>query len=577
MKRILSLLTFLVITTITANAGNCWCPCTSCPLISVTQTGTGQAHNNGTPCDNSDDKLKIYVKVTHQAGAWATGDGKFTITVGSNTYGPFKYSTQNTDTTVHILVPVGTSNNTTLTAQDLDYSSTCVVSGTLSCGTFTGISDKTPPTVIPGIPPSPINLLTGNCNTCVPITCGARAIFTTPTATDACGPVTVSINNPGGYQSGDIFPVGTTTITYTFTDANGNSSVYNIVVNVADNTRPDANCKNITLNIPPSGTATIDADDIDNHSTDNCGIVSKTVSRSTFTCADVNTTKAVTLVVEDAAGNKDSCVSYVTVTGQPCQNTGCPTSCSVTVTPCNSTYTGGNPKKIYMGYGPQTVTLTANSTAGANCTYQWTPCAGLTGTSSKTATFTPTAPGNYVFTVTITCPGCPTTTTCTVNVCVSDIREKKNGQHTGKVLLCHVPPGNPANAHTISISPNAVAAHIGNHAGDALGSCNQTCAPSGSTKMLEGDDEGVGELVVDEDLEMVVFPNPTRSEFHLQIESVATDVADVLVYDLSGRMVERTQAHTNADVVVGTNLTPGVYFIEVRHGDLSKKIRVIKL
>ena len=35
-----------------------------------------------------------------------------------------------------------------------------------------------------------------------------------------------------------------------------------------------------------------------------------------------------------------------------------------------------------------------------------------------------------------------------------------------KVLVCHVPPGNPANAHVISVSPNAVAAHFAH--GDCL-------------------------------------------------------------------------------------------------------------
>jgi hypothetical protein len=38
-----------------------------------------------------------------------------------------------------------------------------------------------------------------------------------------------------------------------------------------------------------------------------------------------------------------------------------------------------------------------------------------------------------------------------------------------KVTVCHVPPGNPANSHAISISENAVQTHL-NH-GDFLGEC----------------------------------------------------------------------------------------------------------
>jgi len=38
-----------------------------------------------------------------------------------------------------------------------------------------------------------------------------------------------------------------------------------------------------------------------------------------------------------------------------------------------------------------------------------------------------------------------------------------------KVVICHIPPGNPANAHTIEVSENAVDAHMAH--GDVLGPC----------------------------------------------------------------------------------------------------------
>lgn len=46
-----------------------------------------------------------------------------------------------------------------------------------------------------------------------------------------------------------------------------------------------------------------------------------------------------------------------------------------------------------------------------------------------------------------------------------------------KVALCHVPPGNPANAHTIVIGEPAVSHHLANHSGDHLGPC--TCEDRG--------------------------------------------------------------------------------------------------
>lgn len=42
----------------------------------------------------------------------------------------------------------------------------------------------------------------------------------------------------------------------------------------------------------------------------------------------------------------------------------------------------------------------------------------------------------------------------------------------GRMTICHVPPGNPANAHTITISNSAWSAHNQNHPGDYQGECN---------------------------------------------------------------------------------------------------------
>ena len=43
----------------------------------------------------------------------------------------------------------------------------------------------------------------------------------------------------------------------------------------------------------------------------------------------------------------------------------------------------------------------------------------------------------------------------------------------GQVTICHIPPGNPANAHEISVGEPAVRAHVERH-GDTVGGC---CAP----------------------------------------------------------------------------------------------------
>jgi hypothetical protein len=51
-----------------------------------------------------------------------------------------------------------------------------------------------------------------------------------------------------------------------------------------------------------------------------------------------------------------------------------------------------------------------------------------------------------------------------------------------KTTICHIPPGNPANAHTLCIGNAAVPAHLHNH-GDSLGACaqEQPCPPPTTT------------------------------------------------------------------------------------------------
>lgn len=45
----------------------------------------------------------------------------------------------------------------------------------------------------------------------------------------------------------------------------------------------------------------------------------------------------------------------------------------------------------------------------------------------------------------------------------------------GKVDICHIPPGNPANAHIINVSVNAVPAHLAH--GDRLFTCDDGPPP----------------------------------------------------------------------------------------------------
>jgi len=71
-------------------------------------------------------------------------------------------------------------------------------------------------------------------------------------------------------------------------------------------------CQDITVQLDADGTATIEADQIDNESSDNFGIATTAIDLDTFDCDDIGDNN-VTLTITDTNGNIASCVAVVTV------------------------------------------------------------------------------------------------------------------------------------------------------------------------------------------------------------------------------------------------------------------------
>ena len=87
-----------------------------------------------------------------------------------------------------------------------------------------------------------------------PGVCGAAITFTNPTANDNCDGAVVPVRTDGtGLNSGDLFPAGVTTISWSATDVAGNASVCSFTVTVSDNEAPTiTSCPgNITVNAAP--------------------------------------------------------------------------------------------------------------------------------------------------------------------------------------------------------------------------------------------------------------------------------------------------------------------------------------
>jgi hypothetical protein len=114
--------------------------------------------------------------------------------------------------------------------------------------------------------------------------------------------------------AGGVFPVGDTTLTYSATDAHGNTGTATQVVTVVDNTQPVISCPaNITIE-PTCPTGAI-ATYATPTATDNCGVQSVTRDAGSLASGSVFPigTSTVTHTATDIYGNQSSCSFTVTV------------------------------------------------------------------------------------------------------------------------------------------------------------------------------------------------------------------------------------------------------------------------
>ncbi|MDB9961530.1 HYR domain-containing protein [Oceanihabitans sp.] len=111
------------------------------------------------------------------------------------------------------------------------WTATDAAGNTAMCEQIVTVTDNE----LPVINDTPANIIVDNNSG----SCDAAVTWTAATVSDNCPNATISSD----YQSGDIFPVGTTTVTYTASDANGNdAAAMSFTVTVNDTEAPTIVC-----------------------------------------------------------------------------------------------------------------------------------------------------------------------------------------------------------------------------------------------------------------------------------------------------------------------------------------------
>jgi len=371
---------------------------------------------------------------------------------------------------------------------------------------------------------------------------------------DNVGVVTVTNNAPAK------FPLGTTSVTWTVTDAAGNVSTATQDIMVVDAELPTISAPADITTLANSGSFATGVNLGTPIYSDNVNVV--TVTNDAPLQFPLGST-TVTWTATDAAGNIAKATQVVTVTN--CSNY----NVTVTSVPTSNVFTGGNPNDLYLGYGAQSTQLKVTvPNTGGPYTFSWIG-SNLSSKTSAIPTFTPSASGLYTFYVSVfNANGCESK--ATITICVKDARVlNSNGNWDGKkVYVCHLPPGNKPNMQLLSVSVNAVGAHIGNHEGDAVGKCGETCNSFASRSSVP----------VTEAFSVKAYPNPSADFFRLQVktEDVYTRIT-VRIIDAFGRTVEMFN-NVAADKLLqfGDKYTSGAYFAEVMQGEERKMIPLMK-
>jgi hypothetical protein len=79
-----------------------------------------------------------------------------------------------------------------------------------------------------------------------------------------------------------------------------------------------------------------------------------------------------------------------------------------------------------------------------------------------------------------------------------------------------------------------------------------------------------------ETMNVNVFPNPTTSNFNVQVVTAGKEIINARVLDLQGRQIKLITINPYETITIGAELKAGSYIIEVRQGMNIKTTRILK-
>lgn len=262
----------------------------------------------------------------------------------------------------------------------------------------------------------------------------------------------------------------------------------------------------------------------------------------------------------------------------------CAATANISITePTQLIADAGEDETVYYGYTPLSCAdISASAQGGCpEYSYSWSANGSIMSTNTD-ENVCPNVSTNYELTVTDE-NGC--TATDNVEICVVDVTCYAGNSNNQKVEMCHVPPGNSGNAHTICINESAVATHLAH--GCTLGSCEEVnYCPSSNIIARNGSQNGSNEKMASEKIQakINVFPNPFIEAFEIDFLVEQSDEYIFKLYSTQGKLVKtiyagymRKNEHFSMEIPSAT-LEKGLYILRGSNssGDFQESLRLIK-
>ncbi|XP_022082302.1 mucin-2-like isoform X2 [Acanthaster planci] len=329
-------------------------------------------------------------------------------------------ATDNAPGTVTLQSPTGSGSSFNLGSTVVTYTATDASGNQATCSftvTVNAPEDNTPPTII-GCP-------TGATATASVGASSAPVTWTAPTATDnSGGQVTISASA----QPGDSFPVGATTVLYTFTDPSGNEATcsFMVVVNAVEGPDREApvisGCPGDQSVSPDPGSDFATVTWVEPTAVDNSGQEpGEAKSHQPPATFPRDTITRVSYVFFDNSGNFNTCAFTVTVSGNGNGGTTDTTDPVFTNCPDNIvSYVNGPGSTASVEWSVPTAT--DNSGVPPTVTGSLAPPVNL-GVGSTTASYTATDAAGNQATCTFSVSIILDTEAPTITNCPSDITE----------------------------------------------------------------------------------------------------------------------------------------------------------